>query len=100
METEKPYLNPEFRLMDLRQVLPLNRSYLSALINSAYGCNFFQYVTNHRIQEAKRLIKEHPNMPMQDVAECCGFSSATLFSRIFARETGLTPKAWSNQEEA
>ena len=95
METEKPYLNPEFRLNDLRQVLPLNRTYLSQLINAEYGCTFYQFVTNYRIEEAKRLMKEKPDLKMQDIAEQCGFSSPVVFSRIFARETGETPSEWS-----
>ena len=94
METEKPYLNPEFRLNDLRQVLPLNRTYLSQLINTEYDCTFYQFVTNYRIEEAKRLMKEKPDLKMQDIAEQCGFSSPVVFSRIFARETGETPSEW------
>lgn len=94
MEGEKPYTNPEFRLVDLRQVLPLNRSYMSQFINSVYGCNFYQYVTNYRINEAKRLMSEHPDMHFQDVAEQCGFSSPTVFSRVFSREVGISPREW------
>jgi AraC-like DNA-binding protein len=99
IETEKPYTNPEFRLLDLRQVLPLNRTYLSTFINVTYGCNFYQFVTNYRIKEAKHLMKEHPDMQFQDVSERSGFSSPTVFSRVFSREVGMTPKAWSNQEK-
>ena len=94
MKTDKPYLNPEFRLLDLRQVLPLNRTYLSQLINAEYGCNFYQFVTNYRIEEAKRLMREQPDLKMQDIAEQCGFSSPVVFSRIFVRETGETPSEW------
>ena len=97
MENEKPYLNPAFRLNDLRQVLPLNRTYLSQLINSEYSCTFYQFVTKYRIEEAKRLIQEQPEMKMQDIAEHCGFSSPTVFARIFARETGKTPSEWGAQ---
>ena len=95
METDKPYLNPDFRLNDLRQILPLNRTYLSQLINAEYDCTFYQFVTNYRIEEAKRLMKEKPDLKMQDIAEQCGFSSPVVFSRIFARETGETPSEWS-----
>lgn len=97
METEKPYLHPEFRLQDLTQVLPLNRTYLSQFINAEYNCSFYQFVTNYRVEEAKRLMKEQPEMKMQDIAEHCGFSSPTVFTRIFARETGMTPSEWSAQ---
>ena len=97
MEAEKPYCNPEFRLMDLRQVLPLNRTYLSLLINTEYGCNFYHFVTGYRIEEAKRQMKAHPEMMMQDIAELCGFSSPTVFARVFSREVGMTPTEWSSQ---
>lgn len=97
MNTDKPYLNPEFRLLDLRQILPLNRTYLSQLINSEYGCNFYQFVTKYRIEEAKKLMREHPDMKMQDVGEQCGFSSPTVFARIFARETNMTPSEWKEK---
>lgn len=96
MEREKPYLNPDFRLLDLCQVLPLNRTYLSQLINMEYGCNFYQFVTNYRIEEAKRLMREHPGMKVQDVAEQCGFSSPTVFGRVFVKETGVIPREWSD----
>ena len=95
MDAEKPYLNPEFRLLDMRQVLPLNRTYLSQLINTEYGCNFYQFVTNYRIEEAKRLMREHPDMKFQEIAEQCGFSSPTVFSRIFSREVGMSPREWN-----
>ena len=95
MNAEKPYLNPEFRLLDMRQVLPLNRTYLSQLINTEYGCNFYQFVTNYRIEEAKRLMREHPDMKFQEIAEQCGFSSPTVFSRIFSREVGMSPREWN-----
>jgi len=95
METDKPYLNPEFRLTDLQQVLPLNRTYLSQLINTEYGCNFYQFVTNYRIEEAKRLMRENKDLQMQEIADRCGFSSPTVFSRVFSRETGKTPREWN-----
>lgn len=100
MEKEKPYLNPAFRLNDLRKVLPLNRTYLSQLINSEYGCSFYQFVTNYRIRDAKRLLHEQPEMKMQDIAEHCGFSSPTVFARIFARETGKNPSEWCAKQDA
>ncbi len=97
MASEKPYLNPEFRLLDLRQVLPLNRTYLSQLINNEYDCNFYQYVTRYRIVEAMRLMRECPELKIQDISSQSGFSSPTVFARTFTRETGLTPREWNKQ---
>ena len=94
LESEKPYLNPDFQLTDLRQALPLNRSYLSRFINSEYGCSFFQWVNGLRVEEAKRMKLEHPEWTIQEVALHCGFSSRQTFTRTFLRETGQTPSEW------
>ena len=94
LEQEKPYCNPDFQLTDLRQVLPLNRTYLSQLINTEYGCSFYQWVNRLRIEEAKRIKAEHPELTLQDIAERCGLSSRQTFSRTFLRETGKTPSEW------
>ena len=94
LEKEKPYCNPDFQLTDLRQVLPLNRSYLSRFINTEYGCSFYQWVNGLRIKEAQRLMTEQPDLKIQDIADRCGFSSRRVFSRIFTRETGTTPTEW------
>lgn len=96
IEKEKPYLNPDFQLMDLRQVLPMNRTYLSQLINSEYGCSFYQWVSRMRIEEAKELMNAHPEMKMLEIAERCGFASSAVFSRVFIRETGIAPSKWGS----
>ena len=97
MVTEKPYLNKDFRLSDMMQVIPMNRTYLSQFIQTEFGCNFYQYVTKYRIEEAKRFMRANPDMRVQEIAEHCGFSSATVFGRVFLRETGLTPTEWLAQ---
>ncbi len=94
LEKEKPYCNPDFQLQDLRQVLPMNRTYLSQFINTEYGCSFYHWVNGLRIEQAKRLLTENPEMKLKDIAQQSGFSSPTVFSRIFIRETGMTPRDW------
>lgn len=97
MENEKPYLNPDFQLKDLRAVLPMNRTYLSKYIHDMYDCSFYQYVTSYRIEEAKRLMSNHPDMTIADVATRSGFSSRIVFTRVFTKEMGVSPREWSLQ---
>ncbi len=94
MRKERPYLNPDFKLVDLREVLPLNRTYLSKLINKEFGCTFTEYITGYRIEEAKRIMRCYPDMKIQEVAQRSGFASSTVFGRVFARKTGQTPSKW------
>lgn len=100
MEQEKPYLNPGFKLIDLQAVLPLNRTYLSQFINTEYGCTFYQFVNRYRIEDAKRLKLEHPELKAQELSALCGFSSPTVFSRIFSELEGVTPREWASNHVA
>lgn len=99
MATEKPYLNPDFQLADIRVVMPKNRTTISQFINSTYGCSFFQLVNRYRIEEAQRLMAAHPDMKMTDVASACGFSSSAVFSRTFTRQTGVSPREWNTSKK-
>ena len=97
MAHEKPYLNPDFKLLDLGKVLPMNRTYLSQFIRNEYGCNFYQFVNRYRIQEYQRLKTEHPEMKIGELSARCGFSSPTVFTRTFTTITGTTPSEWSKK---
>ena len=100
MEREKPWSNPDFRLTDLAQVLPMNRTYLSQFIRDTYNCTFYQFVNRYRIEEAMRLKRENPALKIQEVSSRCGFSSPTVFSRTFTAVTGLSPRAWAKKIHA
>lgn len=97
MENEKPFLNPDFKLLDLRKVLPLNRTYLSQFIHNEYGCSFYQFVNRYRIEEYQRLKTEHPEMKIGELSARCGFSSPTVFTRTFTAITGSTPSEWGKK---
>ena len=97
MRETKPYLNPDFQLMDLRHVLPMNRTYLSRFIRDEFGCTFYQFVNKYRIEEAKRLMTEQPEMRLADVATRSGFSSREAFARTFTQVTGLSPREWEKE---
>ena len=60
------------------------------LRQSEYG-KFAGLVTTLRIEEAKRVLKEHPDWSTESVANYCGFSSREYFHRTFRQMTGMTP---------
>ena len=91
MEQEKPYLHKDFKLTDVAKVLPLNRSYLSRVLNEGLGMNFCQVVRKYRVETAKHLLKESPDLPIYMVAEQSGFSSDSIFIRAFQLEMNMTP---------
>ena len=60
------------------------------LRQSEYG-KLAGLVTTLRIEEAKRVLKQHPEWSTESVADYCGFSSREYFHRTFRQATGTTP---------
>lgn len=94
METEKPYLRKDFKLIDAMEILPLNRSYLSRLFNEGYGESFYQFVMRYRIEESKRLLLSRPDLKITKIAELSGFSSISVFGRAFTQKMKCSPMQW------
>lgn len=85
-ENEKPYLNPEYKLMDLAKQIGSNRSYTSIALNKN-GLNFNKLLNYYRIRDAKRMILEGNN-PEQFFSEI-GFRYFNTFTRVFFEIEGI-----------
>lgn len=90
----RKYVEEQFTIDGLATSLATNKYYLSRYINQKYGMNFSMWVTTLRIGEAKRMIKESPQLKMETVAISTGFSSASYFSKAFSRVEGMSPAQW------
>ncbi len=98
MQEEKPYLKNDLRLHDLASELSTNDHHLSQVINEHYQCSFFDYVNQHRITEAKRLIMEHPNHTLLKIAFEAGFNNKTSFVNAFRKFEKMTPSSFRKEK--
>jgi AraC-like DNA-binding protein len=71
--------------------LSITPNQLSQIINQQASKSFYEFVNKYRIDHAKRLLKEHPNKTVLDIALAVGFSSKPTFNRVFKQHTGTTP---------
>ena len=71
----------------------MNPDYVSKMFVKQTGSKFSAYVTELRIQEAKKLLLEHSEESPYAVAEMVGFgNNPQYFSQIFKKYTKLSPK--------
>lgn len=98
MQNAQPYLRKDLKLMDVTDILSLNRTYLSRVFNEGFGCPFIQYIQNYRIEKAKELLLDQPSFTIKDVANACGFTSVSTFHTAFVKKTGLPPSLFRKQE--
>ena len=85
-------------LNDLSLQLCTNRTYLSAYINSVYHKTFRDWISDMRIEYAKRIMKQHPQMKLQEVSDSSGFLSLSHFSRTFSDKEGCSPARWRKND--
>jgi AraC-like DNA-binding protein len=67
------------------------------LFKSIYGKTPHHYLTNVRINAAKEILKK--NISITEVCDAVGFESATSFSGLFKKLTGLSPSAYQQHHQ-
>ncbi|MBS1487039.1 MAG: AraC family transcriptional regulator [Bacteroidetes bacterium] len=94
MGERKPFLRPDFSLPELAGQMNLTVHQLSQVINDGVGKSFFELTAEYRIDEAKRLLREKPNIKIEEIAEEVGYNSKSSFNTAFKKLTGHTPGEW------
>lgn len=94
MSEEQLFLNPNLRVSDVAAKLNSNSNYVSTCINVQEGCSFNQYVNGFRINYAKQLLSQNPDMKLSNVSTASGFTTESSFFRNFKLLTGKTPNEW------
>lgn len=73
------------------QQLGIGRSRVYKLSNQLYGCGISEHIRSLRIQKAKSLLADHPQMRIADIATECGFSDYNYFIAVFSSQVGISP---------
>jgi AraC-like DNA-binding protein len=99
METERPYLDPELSLHGFASRLDEPPHLLSRLINRELGRNFFTFINEYRVGEARRRLAEPGSrrLKLLALAMDCGFASKSAFNRVFKDLTGETPSEFQRR---
>ena len=88
------YVQQGLTIKELSEILHTNRTYLSAYIKTTYKMTFREWITDLRLEYAKNILKEHPEINIQKLAESSGFLSRSNFIKSFTEKEGCTPGKW------
>ena len=72
------------------KAMQVPRNLLSAWLKHK-GRRYNDWLADLRIEEAKHMLKEHPEWSNEYMAERCGFSDRSYFQKKFKEKTGLSP---------
>lgn len=80
-------------LASLGELVDMHPNYLCALFREHAGQTVVEYITQVRVEAAARLLRT-TDLPINRVAEQCGFRSESLLYKYFKTALGITPNAY------
>lgn len=87
------HLAEEISLSVLAEQFHLNPQYISQLFKSEIGVNFLTYLTNIRMEKAKKLLLS-TSLSIAEVAEQSGYGDYRVFTKVFKKSEGITPSQY------
>ena len=70
--------------------------YFCKMFKIQYGQNFTSYLSEYRINEARKLLCQ-PNVNVKDVGARVGYPDSNYFTKVFRRLTGMNPSEYRQQ---
>lgn len=92
---EKHY-SDELSVSELSRIYAINADYLSTLYKQEVGKPIIKHLTEIRIENACKLIRE-TGLSMIDVSKNVGYSDPQYFYKVFKKITGKTPAEYRSE---
>lgn len=87
------HMEEEISLGILAEKFHLSTQYISQLFKSEIGVNFLAYLTNLRMEKAKKLLVTTA-LPITEVAGKAGYSDYRVFTKVFKKAENMTPSQY------
>ncbi len=87
---EKNYRDPDLMIEKMCNDLHVSAAYFSSLFKKETGNTFVKYITDYRLQLARKLLIE-TDLKTYLIAEKVGFIDANYFSFVFKKNYGMSP---------
>ncbi|HLV09522.1 MAG TPA: AraC family transcriptional regulator, partial [Halanaerobiales bacterium] len=97
----KKYIHAHFTedisLSEVAEQINISSGYLSSLFKDVEEKGLNEYLTELRIAEAKRMLRNSSNK-IYRISELIGYNNPYYFSRVFKKITGLTPSEFREKK--
>lgn len=94
----KDYADPELNLTAATERLGINRNKINTILKEEIGLTFTTYINKLRMTEAARLLSEHPEESVSQIAYNVGFNNVSYFNKLFKQTYGCSPMHFKESE--
>lgn len=91
------YRNPDLALNDIADYVHFSVGYLSGAFKKEVGITLKNYITDVRIEAAKKMI-EKGNYKIYEICTKVGYRSSQYFSQAFYKKVGMFPTEYRKKE--
>lgn len=85
-------------LQDVAQHIHVSTNYLSKKFNDELRFSFNDYLSQLRLNQAKKLMIEHPEYSLQYISDSVGYSSQNYFTNSFKKYEKMTPTQFKREK--
>lgn len=78
-------------ITEISEKFGFTNEYISKIFKKYTGVTLIKYITRIRINEAKQLLINQPDLEIKKVGELIGYKDAFYFSRVFKSNVGVYP---------
>ncbi|XDD50076.1 helix-turn-helix domain-containing protein [Leptospira sp. WS92.C1] len=97
MKTKRLYLDENLTLSGLSKILNIQTHQLSEILNNRLHRSFRDYVTQFRLDEAIKLLREEPERSVLSIVYASGFNSKSAFHKLFQERFGCSPSMFRSE---
>jgi AraC-like DNA-binding protein len=100
MEVDRIYLDGNLTIELLAEKLKTSRHHISQVMNERLGKSYMEYISELRLEEAKRRLSNRDNFrfTIAAIALDSGFNSVSSFNDVFKKRFGITPSKFRDQQ--
>lgn len=97
MNKEKPFTNPDFDQQSLVDFMEVDLDTFCKLVPRYKNPErTLEYINSLRAEYAAKILMEHTDYSMDDIAGMCGFTNTASFNSVFKFAFGITPTDYLN----
>lgn len=94
------YKDCNVNMLTLSRTLCISKNELSLFFDQYLHSNFRIWLSEIRLNAAKKMMLEYPDYSNDIISAECGFSARTYLYRIFKSKEGCTPTEWREEQVA
>lgn len=88
----------DISMQEVARTMNYSEAYFCKLFKQYFGKNFTAYLTEYRIETAKKMLQT-PTVNIKEIGKAVGYADSNYFAKVFKRVTGESPSEYRGHDQ-